>query len=158
VCWKNTVNDQFHKEMNKRLIARVHGVRPLFQESGSWYLMHNALVHFSGIVSVSGKTSEPSVIPSTLLPRFIAGRLYFLNKKLQWKGQDSRIHQIVTKELKVIREEASSCALNLLHERCKPCLEVGRDYTEWWYQYNFLCGFMVSVWELSHCVLTSHLF
>jgi hypothetical protein len=37
----------------KRLIARVHRVKPEFQESLSWYLLHdNAPVHSSGVVSV----------------------------------------------------------------------------------------------------------
>jgi histone-lysine N-methyltransferase SETMAR len=40
------------EEMIKRLIARVHRVRPEFQESVSWYLPHdNALAHYSGIIS-----------------------------------------------------------------------------------------------------------
>jgi hypothetical protein len=40
LCWKNTVNGEFYKEVIKRLIAQVHCVRPEFQESGSWYLLH----------------------------------------------------------------------------------------------------------------------
>jgi hypothetical protein len=35
VLEKQTVNGKFHKEMIKRLVARVHRVRPEFQESGS---------------------------------------------------------------------------------------------------------------------------
>jgi transposase len=49
---EQTVNGKFHKEVIKRLIARVHRVRPEFQESGSWYLLHdNAPAHSSGAVS-----------------------------------------------------------------------------------------------------------
>jgi hypothetical protein len=49
---KQTVNGKFYKEAIKRLLARVHHVRPEFQESGSWYHLHdNALVHSSGVVS-----------------------------------------------------------------------------------------------------------
>jgi histone-lysine N-methyltransferase SETMAR len=52
VIEKQTVNSNFCKEVIKRLIARVHCIRREFQESGSWYLLHdNALVHFSGVVS-----------------------------------------------------------------------------------------------------------
>jgi hypothetical protein len=49
---KQTVIGKFYKEVIKRLIARVHCVRPEFQESGSWHLLHdNALAHSSDTVS-----------------------------------------------------------------------------------------------------------
>jgi hypothetical protein len=49
---KRTVNLKFYKEAIKGLSARVHHVRPEFQESGPWYLLHdNALAHSSGGVS-----------------------------------------------------------------------------------------------------------
>jgi hypothetical protein len=49
---KQTVNGNFYKKAIKRLIARVHRVRPEFPESGSWYLLHNnAPAHYSGVVS-----------------------------------------------------------------------------------------------------------
>jgi hypothetical protein len=49
---KQTVNGKFYKEMIKRLIARVHRVRPEFLESGCLYLLHdNAPAHSSATVS-----------------------------------------------------------------------------------------------------------
>jgi transposase len=49
---KQTVYGKFYEKVIKRLVARVHHIRPEFQESGSWYLLHdNALVHSSGTVS-----------------------------------------------------------------------------------------------------------
>jgi transposase len=49
---KQTVNGKFYKKEIKRLIARVHHVRPEFQERGSWFLLHdNAPAHSSGVVS-----------------------------------------------------------------------------------------------------------
>jgi transposase len=49
---KQTVNGRFYKEVIKGLIARVHRVRPEFQENGSWYLLHdNAPTHSLGVVS-----------------------------------------------------------------------------------------------------------
>jgi histone-lysine N-methyltransferase SETMAR len=49
---KQTANGKFYKEVIKILIARVHRVRPEFQESRSWYLLHdNAPAHYSGVVS-----------------------------------------------------------------------------------------------------------
>jgi hypothetical protein len=73
---KQTVNGKFYKEVIKRLIARVHLVRPEFQESGSWCLLHdNTPVHSLGVGSeVWGggeerkKERDPPVIPATLLP------------------------------------------------------------------------------------------
>jgi hypothetical protein len=68
---KQTVNGKFYKAVAviKRLIARVHLVRLEFQESGSWYLLHNnAQVHSSGVVSEFLAKQGIPVIPSTLLP------------------------------------------------------------------------------------------
>jgi transposase len=55
------VNGKFYEEVIKRLIARVHSVRPEFQESGSWDLLHdNAPAHSSGVVSeFSAKRGNP---------------------------------------------------------------------------------------------------
>jgi hypothetical protein len=52
VLEKQIVKGKFYKEVIKRLIARVHRVRPEFQESGSCYLLpDDALAHSSGVVS-----------------------------------------------------------------------------------------------------------
>jgi hypothetical protein len=49
---KLTVNGKSHKEVIRRLIARVHSITPKFQESRSWYLLHdNALVHSLAVVN-----------------------------------------------------------------------------------------------------------
>jgi hypothetical protein len=49
---KQTVNGKLLKEVMKRLIARVHRVRPEFQENGPRFLLHDtAPVHASSIVS-----------------------------------------------------------------------------------------------------------
>jgi hypothetical protein len=53
---KQTVNGKFHKELIKRLVSRVHRVRPEFQESGFWYLLHdNAQAYSSGLASSFGR-------------------------------------------------------------------------------------------------------
>jgi hypothetical protein len=47
-----TLSVRMLEEMIKRLLARVHRVRPEFQESGSWYLLHdNEPAHYSGVIS-----------------------------------------------------------------------------------------------------------
>jgi hypothetical protein len=52
VLEKQIVKDKFYKEVIKRLIARVHRIRPEFRESESWYLLHDdAAAHSSGVVS-----------------------------------------------------------------------------------------------------------
>jgi hypothetical protein len=38
---KQALKGNFYKEVIKKLIARVHRVRPEFQESGPWYLLHD---------------------------------------------------------------------------------------------------------------------
>jgi hypothetical protein len=49
---KQPVNGKFYKEVVKRLIARIHCIKPEFQESGSWYFLHdNTPAHSSGVVS-----------------------------------------------------------------------------------------------------------
>jgi hypothetical protein len=49
---KQTVKGEFYEDVTKGLIVLMHRVRPEFQESGSWYLLHdNAPVHSSGVVS-----------------------------------------------------------------------------------------------------------
>jgi transposase len=79
---KQTVNGKFYKDVIKKLIARVHHVRPEFQESGSWYLLHdNAPAHSSGLVSESlakrgiPMLSRPSYSPDLEPNDFF----YFLN-------------------------------------------------------------------------------
>jgi hypothetical protein len=52
VSERQTVNGKFYKEVIKRLIARVHRVRPEFKGSGSWYILHdNAPAYSLGVVS-----------------------------------------------------------------------------------------------------------
>jgi hypothetical protein len=78
---KQTVNSKFYKEVIKRLITRVC-VRPEFQESGSWYLLHdNAPEHSSGAVSeFLAKRGIPVLSqPSYSLDLAQADYLYFLN-------------------------------------------------------------------------------
>jgi hypothetical protein len=49
---KQTVRYTCYEEVVKRLIAQVHSIRPEFQESGSWYALHNnAWTYSSGDVS-----------------------------------------------------------------------------------------------------------
>jgi hypothetical protein len=49
---KQVVNGKFYKEVIKRSMVRVHRVRPEFQESGSWYFLHDSgPAHSSGGVS-----------------------------------------------------------------------------------------------------------
>jgi hypothetical protein len=49
---KQNVIGKFYNGAIKRMIAGVHHLRREFQESGSWYLLHdNAPAHSSGVVS-----------------------------------------------------------------------------------------------------------
>jgi transposase len=82
VLEKQTVNCKFCEEVIKRLIVRIHGIRPEFQESESWYLLHdNASMHSSGVVSEFlakwgvPMLSDPPYSPDLVLAHFF----YFLN-------------------------------------------------------------------------------
>jgi hypothetical protein len=70
VTEKQTINGKFYKDLIKRLIAQAHRIRPEFQETVLWCLLHdNALVHFLGVVSkFLVKPGIPVITPSTLLP------------------------------------------------------------------------------------------
>jgi hypothetical protein len=109
VLEKQTVNGKFYKEVIKRLIARVHGVRPEFQESGSWYLLHdNARAYSSGMVAkflakrglpvLSHPPYSPDLGPVDL---FLFPKLKTAMKGMKFEAVSS-IQQTVTRELKVI--------------------------------------------------------
>jgi hypothetical protein len=75
---EQAVNDKFCKEVIKRLIARVHHIRPEFQESGAWYLPHDtALVHSSGVVSEFLAQLGIPVLSHPPNPQFSSGKLFF---------------------------------------------------------------------------------
>jgi transposase len=118
---KPTVKGKFYKEVINRLFARVHGVRPEFQESGSWYLLHdNAPAHSSGAVSefLTNRgipvSSHPPYSPDLAPADFVL----FSKLKIATKGTRfeavSSIQRTVTRELKAIWEEAFSRALDSL--------------------------------------------
>jgi hypothetical protein len=52
VSQKHTLDSKFYKDVIKRLMGRVHCVKPELQGSGPWYLLHdNSPVYSSGAVS-----------------------------------------------------------------------------------------------------------
>jgi hypothetical protein len=55
---KQTANSNFYEVAIKRLIARVHGIRPEFQESRSWYLLHDD-AFFGRCARDLGETRDP---------------------------------------------------------------------------------------------------
>jgi transposase len=155
VSEKQTVNGKFYKEVIKRLIARVHCVRPEFQESWSWYLLHdNAPAHSSGVVSEClTKRGIPVLSHPTYRLDLAPTDFLFPKLKIAMKGTRfetvSSIKQIVTWELKAIWEEAFSWTFNSLYERCKRYVEASVDCVKWWYFFIFFVYFMTSVRELN---------
>jgi hypothetical protein len=110
----------------KRLVARIQCVRPEFQESGSWYLLHdNAPAHSSGTDSeFSAKGGIPVLShqpysPDLATDDFFLPKLNIAIKGTRFKAVSS-IQHTVKRELKAIREEAFSRAFDSLYERCKP--------------------------------------
>jgi hypothetical protein len=70
-----TVNGKFYKVM-KRLIARVHRVRPEFQENGSWFLLYdNAPAHSSS----DGRNEGSILSHPPYSPVLAPVDFYFLN-------------------------------------------------------------------------------
>jgi hypothetical protein len=70
VLEKKSVNSKFYKEVIKKLMALIRRLRTVFQENGSWYLLHgNEPAHSSGVVSLFlAKRGIPRVIPFSFLP------------------------------------------------------------------------------------------
>jgi hypothetical protein len=136
---KQSVNGEFYKEVIKRLIVRVHRVRPEFQKVGPGILCTTMHQHILQALSPSFWQNKGSpCYPVTLLPWFSARWRFLFHKwKTVMKGMRfeaiSSIQQTVTRELKVIWEEAFSWAFDSLSERCKRCAEASGDYIEWWY-------------------------
>jgi transposase len=131
---KQTVNGKFYKEKIKRLIAQVHRVRPEFQESGSWYLLHNnAPAHSSDVVyEFLVKRGIPFFHPSYSPDLSRADVFSFPKLKIAMKGTRfeavSSIQHTVTRQLKAIRVQAFSWAFDTLYERCKRCVGAGGDH------------------------------
>jgi hypothetical protein len=110
----------------------VHRVRPEFQESGFWYLLHDeALVHSSGFVSMFlAKRGIPVLSHPPYYSDLAPADLFqFPKLKIAMKGMRfeavSMIQQTVTRELKAIKEQAFSQAFDSLYEQCICCAEVG---------------------------------
>lgn len=145
--------------MIKRLIARVHRIRLEFQESGSWYLLHdNTPVHSSGNVSEFLAKWGIPMLSHPFYSQFNAGWLfYFLNKKLRWKGQDSKLfNQSNRLWWENWRPYGKKCFLghsircisdaNIVRKQMGTILSDGINK----YFLTFLCGFfMASVLELN---------
>jgi transposase len=75
------------------LIARVHDVRPEFQEGESWYLLHdNTPAHSSGVVSeFSAKRSIPLLFRPPISPDLASADILFPKLKIALKGRYSRL-------------------------------------------------------------------
>jgi hypothetical protein len=79
---KQTVNGKFYKEVIKRLVTRVHHVRPEFQEIESGFLLHNnTLAHSLDVISeFLAKRGIPVLSNPPYSPDlFSADIFYFLN-------------------------------------------------------------------------------
>jgi transposase len=133
---KQTVNGKFYKEVIKRLIARVHHVRPEFEKSGPWCLLHdNAPAHSWGVASEFlakrgiPVLSHPPYSPGSVPADFSSPKLKIVMKGTRFEAVSS-IQQTVPRKLKAIREEAFSWAFNSLYKRYECCVEVGGDCIE----------------------------
>lgn len=82
VLERQTVNSKFCKEVTNRMITRIHFVRPEFQDSCSWDLLHdNALARTFGVVpEFLAKQGIPMLSCPLYLPDLApADSFYFQN-------------------------------------------------------------------------------
>jgi hypothetical protein len=106
---------------------------PEFQESGSWYLLHDiAPVHSSGVVSeFLAKQGSPVLSYTPYSPNLAPADFLFPKLEIAMKGMRfeavSLIHWTVARELKAVWEEAFSRAFSSLYEQYKCCAIAGRN-------------------------------
>jgi len=132
-----TVNKEYYLEVLKRLVARIHRIRPQFRETGSWMLLHdNARPHTaviikqflakSGIVALNHPSYSPDLSPAD----------YFLFPKIKTalKGHrfDDRkdIEKNVTAQLSAVSSDEFHTCFQHLYNRSKKCVDVQGAYFE----------------------------
>jgi transposase len=73
--------------------------------------------------------SNPPYSPDLALADFLFPKLKIAMKGMRFKAVSS-IQQMMTRELREIREEAFSWAFDSLYEWCKRCVEADGGYIE----------------------------
>jgi hypothetical protein len=121
----------------KRLVARVHCVRPEFRESGSCYLQHdNAPAHSSGFITqflakrwipvLSHLYYSPNLGPADLI---VFHKLKNSDERDEIRGCFIDPADCEERNEVDMRRNVSR-AFDSLYEKCKRCAEAGGDCIE----------------------------
>jgi len=132
-----TVNSAFYEDVLKRLLRRIHHVRPELHRTGQWMLLHdNAPAHCAirfhqffaqrGVPVLDHPPYSPDLAPADFF--------LFLRLKSIMEGAHfadvAAIQESVTAVLLSIPKEAFADSFQKLYERCQQCVVKDGDYFE----------------------------
>jgi len=130
-----TVNSAFYEEVLKRLLRRIHRVRPGLHRTGQWMLLHDnspahcaIRVHQFLAQRVVAVLDHPPYSPN-LAPAdfFLFPRLKSIMKGLCF-ADVATIQEGVTAVLRSILTEAFADSFQKLYERYQKCVVKNGDY------------------------------
>ena len=132
-----TVNAVYYLGVMKRLLTRIHRVRPEYRESGSWCLFHdNAPSHRSTLVTdfliknhiltLNHSPYSPDLAPCDF---YLFGKLHFAMKGKRYKDVE-HIQTATISILKMIPANDLKKSFDMLFECAKLCIDSDGDYFE----------------------------
>lgn len=132
-----TVNAVFYLGVMKRLLARIHRVRPEYRENGSWRLLHdNAPAHRSTLVTDFLTKNHILTVNHSPYSPDLAPFDFYLFGKLQTAMKGKRyddvnhIQKASTNILKMISVEDSKKSFDMLETRANQCIAAEGEYFE----------------------------
>jgi len=131
------VNSAFYEEVLKRLLRRVHRVRPGLHRTGQWMLLHdNAPAHSAirlhqflaqrGVPVLDHPPYSPDLAPANF---FLFPRLKSIMKGTRF-ADVATVQERVTAVLRSIPTEAFVDSFQKLYERYQKCVVKNGDYFE----------------------------
>jgi len=132
-----TVNSAFYEEVLKRLLQRIHLVRPELHRTGQWMLLHdNAPAHCAirvhqffvqrGVPVLDHPPYSPDLAP---VEYFLLPGLKSIMKGARF-ADVAAIQERVTAVLRSIPKEAFADSFQKLYKRCQKCVVKDGDYFE----------------------------
>ncbi|XP_054724253.1 histone-lysine N-methyltransferase SETMAR-like [Uloborus diversus] len=132
-----SVNAAYYLSVLKRLWARIHRVRPEYQNQASWFLLHdNASTHKSLMVrNFLAKKSFVLLNQPPYFPDLAPADFWLLPKlKLAMKGKHiatvSDIQAATTATLRAIPKDGLEECFNKFHDRFQHCIDSKGVYFE----------------------------
>ena len=132
-----TVNAIFCLGVLKRLLHRIHRIRPEYREGGSWRLLHdNAPSHRSTLVTdfltrnriltINHSPYSPDMAPCDF---YLFGKLHLAMKEKHFASVEA-IQKACTNILRDNPVNDLKHSFEKLLDRAKQCIEAGGDYCE----------------------------